>query len=133
MSILELAICLSLSKSLNAVWPLINTFQFVVFIALWNIKYPKYLRRVLHEMKRIALGEYLDDLELGDKFGGFFGVSESKDDVGDVEKVGEDAEGDSKSFLDNFGVSFILFFIAFALLIAIVLFLVYYVKRAPCS
>ena len=48
------------------VWPLINTLQFVVFIALWNIKYPKNLRRVMHEIKRIALGEYLDDLELGD-------------------------------------------------------------------
>ena len=84
-------------------------------------------------MKRIALGEYLDDLELGDKVGGFFGVSESKDDAADVEKVGEDGEGDAKSFLDNFGVSLILFSIAFVLFIVIVLSLTYYVKRNPCS
>ena len=50
-----------------------------------------------------------------------------------MEKVGEDGEGGSKSFLDNFGVSFILFFIVFALLIAVVLSIFYYVKRNPCS
>ena len=131
MSILELVICLSISKSLNSMWPLINTIQFVVFIAMWKIKYPNNLRFIMHELKRISMGEFLDGLPIGDEVGNFFGVSPSKDEAAS-EKTGKDRVG-SESFLDNFGVTFLLVASIFAFIIALVLVFIYLRKRCKLS
>ena len=85
----------------------------------------------MYELKRISLGEFLDGLEYGDKIASFFGISSSKDDAVD-DKAGDDRVG-SESFMDNFGVSFILFLIVFVVVITTVLGIVYYIKRHPCS
>ena len=38
--------------------------QLFVYIAVWNIRYPSITRFLLYELRKISLGEFLDDLEL---------------------------------------------------------------------
>ena len=63
-SIWEIIACFVLSKSLNSMWILVNTSQFLAFISMWAIQLPSLSRFLLNELKRIYLGEFLDDLEI---------------------------------------------------------------------
>lgn len=46
-------------------WILILTLQFLVYMAIWQVNYSPLTQLVLYELRKIALGEYLDDLEIG--------------------------------------------------------------------
>ena len=49
-------------------WALICALQFMVFIGKWAIQYTDVIQVVLNEFRRIALGEFVDDLNIGKKF-----------------------------------------------------------------
>lgn len=64
----EIVMCFALSKALKSMWVLINTIQFFVYISIWKIQMPDMLRIVLKEIRRAALGEFFDDLDLMHSF-----------------------------------------------------------------
>ena len=47
-------------------WILILTLQFFVYIAMWQVRYPSMIHFLLYELKRVTLGEFIDDLPVGD-------------------------------------------------------------------
>ena len=53
------------NKVLKKVWLLINCLQFFVYIAIWQINYPNLIKLVVTELRRLTLGEFMDDLEIG--------------------------------------------------------------------
>ena len=67
-SIIEIILCFTLGKALNKMWILICAIQFIVYIGTWAITYPEELRLILHESKRVVLGEFFDDLPVGTYF-----------------------------------------------------------------
>ena len=78
-------------------WILILTLQFFVYIALWQIRYPSTLYFVLFELKRIALGEFMDDLDLGALIMNTVGLAPNEDSSTN-EKLGEDRLGPPSIF-----------------------------------
>ena len=56
-----------MGKALHSMWILINTLQFFVYISAWRIMYPSFTQMLLHQFKRIALGEFMDDLDWADQ------------------------------------------------------------------
>ena len=78
-------------------WILILTLQFFVYIALWQIRYPSTLYFVLFELKRIALGEFMDDLDLGALIMNTVGLAPNEDSSTN-EKLGEDRLGPTSIF-----------------------------------
>ena len=109
-------------------WTLILTLQFFVYIASWNIRFPPITRFLLHELRKISLGEFLDDLEIGKHILEPIGIVAQSDSATD-EKVGEERLGSSKGVLSNFGATLILISIGFIVLIAITLLIVYLCKK----
>ena len=75
-TIFELAMCFVLGKALEAMWTLIYAMQFLVYIGMWQIAYPRRMQLFFEELKRIALGEFLDDLGLEEKVLTFVGVGQ---------------------------------------------------------
>ena len=88
---------------------LIQILQFYAFIALWRVAYPKHTKIVFKELRRITLGEFLDDLQFGKNLSEFFGLSSEEDSANDglEEKVGEERLG-SKYITKNLGITFFL-------------------------
>ena len=113
-------------------WTLILTLQFFVYIASWNIRFPPITRFLLHELRKISLGEFLDDFEIGKHVLEPIGIVSQSDSATD-EKVGEERLGSGKGMSSSFGATLILASIGFAVLIAIVLLAVYLCKRFTCS
>ena len=110
---------------LFSLWILINILQFFVYIALWQITFPDLTRTILLGLRRVAMGEFMDDLEIGDRLAEFFGLSaasESKDDLNN-EKVGNERLG-SKFISENMGVTFTLI-AAFVVTIILLVFSLY--------
>ena len=56
---------MAFKKVLFSMWILILTLQFFVYMATWQVRYPGTLHFLLYELKRIALGEFMDDLDIG--------------------------------------------------------------------
>ena len=73
-------------------WILILTLQFFVYIASWQIRYPGTVNFLLYELKRIALGEFMDDLSLGNEINDAFGIPPNDQSAAE-EKVGESRLG----------------------------------------
>ena len=67
MTILELVACLSVKQVLFANWILITSLQVFVYINDWNVLYPKNLQALMKELRRITLGEFIDDFKAGRK------------------------------------------------------------------
>ena len=65
MSVFEIIICLVTGKALNSMWILINALQFIVFISIWLINMPNLAKLVFDQLKRILLGEFIEDLGFG--------------------------------------------------------------------
>ena len=104
-------------------WILINTSQFIVYIGMWQINFSDNLGVFFNEIKRVFLGEYIDDLAIGHKISNTLGF-ETNNDIDDPgQKVGLDRLG-STDISANFGPSFILGTICFILLIIMVLSLI---------
>ena len=83
-------------------------------MSLWQIRTEDDLRIVLKELKRIAFGEFIDDLQLSSKITEAFGIQTVKvDDVGDkvgMERLGKD------DIWSNFGATLIIACIVIVLL-----------------
>ena len=67
----------SLKKALHVNWLLITDLQFFVYINDWNVLYPRDLQVLMKELRRIALGEFVDDLEFGRKISDAFGIKKN--------------------------------------------------------
>ena len=53
---------------------MITTLQFYVYMNDWNVLYPKYIQVLMGELRRITLGEFIDDFEFGRKIADKFGL-----------------------------------------------------------
>ena len=82
------------------------------------------------EIRKISLGEYVDNLEIGNKIRKWIGLEERSEDDGVVEKTGISRLG-SADMLENFGPSFLLMLAIFIGLVVIV-YLLYLVSRVKC-
>ena len=80
------------------------------------MNYPKKIQVVNREIRRVALGEYLNDFQIGKNIAKFLGLSGTGlyEDGDGTEKMGKERLG-SKYIFDNLGVTLIL--ITFAILI----------------
>ena len=65
LSLGEIIACFASGKMLTFMWVLINAVQILVFLGIWQILYPDFIKVVLSELRRVSWGEYLDDLEIG--------------------------------------------------------------------
>ena len=97
-TVFELAMCFVLGKALESMWSLIYAMQFLVYIGMWQIAYPKRLNFFFAELKRIALGEFVDDLGIEPRVLDLLDVDEySEDDLGSLQ-VGYDRFGSPDLF-----------------------------------
>ena len=60
-------------------WILINTVQFIVYMSLWQIEFPEFLRIFFLELKRIVLAEFFDDIPFADWIKDLLKISDSED------------------------------------------------------
>ena len=60
----EIFACFAFGRLLSFMWILINALQLIVFMGIWQILYPDFLKVVLAELRRVSWGEYFDDLEI---------------------------------------------------------------------
>ena len=67
----------SLKKALHVNWLLITDLQFYVYINDWNVLYTRELQGLMKEFRRIALGEFVDDFEFGQKMSEAFGIKKN--------------------------------------------------------
>ena len=110
-----------MQKALFSLWNLILTLQFLTYISVWQIRYPKVLGFVLTKLRVIALGEFVDNLEIGKHLAEALSIPSGGDKAVD-EKIGEERLGQS-SILANLGPSLLVLSIIFVLVILVVLLL----------
>ena len=79
-------------KVLFSMWMLILTLQFFVYMYTWQVRYPNTLQFILYELKRVALGEFMDDLDVGGTVMEAMGMQASEA-SSTKEKVGEERLG----------------------------------------
>ena len=112
----------ALGKALHSMWVLINVLQFLVYISMWQIRYPTLIKFLLFQMRKIALGEFMDDLTITEDVTESIGIPTEKKSVTE-EKFGEERLG-SGSVLSSFGPTLILVsFLCLFLIIVIVILL----------
>jgi len=126
-TIWEIVIIMAFKKVLFSMWVLILTLQFFVYMATWQVRYPGKLHFILYELKRIALGEFMDDLPLGDKVNEYLGLPQSESSAAE-EKVAEERLG-SGSIAQNFGATLLLGSVIFALLLVTIIIVIFISKR----
>ena len=85
-------------------WVLLNNFQLFIFIGMWQVSWPDFSNTVLKELKRIALGEFFDDIDFGRDASESLGMDPGEK---DEEPTGKDRLG-SDSIIDNLGISLVL-------------------------
>ena len=66
LSIGEIIACFAFSRVLSLMWILINALQLIVFLGIWQILYPNFLKVILFELKRVSWGEFFDDIKIGE-------------------------------------------------------------------
>ena len=74
LSIWIIILCFAINKSISKMWILFNSTQFLVYIGMWQINYSSSIKTLFKETKRVYLGEYLDDLEIGQRISTAFGI-----------------------------------------------------------
>ena len=112
-------------------WVLILTLQFYVYIALWQVRYTTILSFLLFEFRRIALGEFMDDLDIGKVIMEFIGISFEEKSATD-EEVGDERLG-SPSLFSSFGPTLILGSIALIIIAVLIIVAVIVLKRTKLS
>lgn len=122
-SLLEIFLCFSLGRFLALMWILINALQFVVFFGIWLITFPNLLTVVLNELKRATWGEYVDDLEIGDRISEFLWGANSETSENSMQKTGDDKLG-SPNLFKSIGISVLILSFLFFLTIALVVLIV---------
>ena len=117
-SLWELALIIGLKQAIFAVWILILILQFFVYISMWQIRLPKTASLLLFELRRIVLGEFMEDIELGDTISESIGL-QTKAKSGTDEKLGRNRLGDS-SIGANLGITILFISIIFLLIILLI-------------
>ena len=112
-------------------WILILTLQFFVYIATWNIRYPSTSRFLFHELRKISLGEFLDDIDIAGYILEPLGIK-TESTSGTDEKVGEERLGSEDGILSGFGATMILLTALFVFLITFALLLAFLCKKTKC-
>ena len=79
-SVWEIVGCFFLGKAIHAMWGLVNTMQFLVFISKWQVPLSPRPRLTLNELRRVILGEFIDDLDLGNMITSGIGIESEKKD-----------------------------------------------------
>lgn len=110
---------------------LILTLQFLVYIATWQLRTPTRSRFILFELKRIALGEFMDDLDVGNEIAGVLGIEIDNTNAVD-EEVGEERLGSGSPF-SNFGATLLLGSILFTVVILLLVIAIFIASRVKCS
>ena len=130
-TIWEIIIIMAFKKVLFSMWILILTLQFFVYMATWQVRYPGTLHFILYELKRIALGEFMDDLDIGNEINDVLGLPPNEDSATD-EKVSEDRLG-SGSITQSFGATLLLGTFVFVLIVLTIILVIYIGKRVKLS
>ena len=91
-SLWEIVLIILFKKVLFSMWILILTLQFFVYISLWQVRYPSTLHFIMYELKKIALGEFMDDIDLSGDMMSMIGIETEKKDS-TVEAVSEESLG----------------------------------------
>ena len=130
-TILELLMVLLFKKVLFSMWILILTLQFFIYIGTWKIRYPNTLEFIIYELKRIALGEFMDDFDFANTINETIGLPINENDS-TTETVDEERLG-SASISESFGATLILFSIVFVILILLVAMTIIMVRRFKLS
>jgi hypothetical protein len=63
-------------------WILLGVIQFYVYIGVWRLELTKILQIILKEFKRVALGEFMDDLNISSKAMDWLGIAVPEKDSG---------------------------------------------------
>ena len=101
-------------------WILINSAQFLVFVGLWQISQPAIVRIFFKELKRVVMGEFIDDLDIAKHILEPLGLETNDESTCPEEKVGFKQRLGSTKVKENFGASFIVFTFAFLIIILLV-------------
>ena len=117
-TVIEIALCFVLGKALDAMWTVVYAMQFLVFIGMWQINYTNRLRFFLEELKRIALGEFFDDLGIEEKIIDLFGFEEHYKNDGPEVRIGYERFG-SPDLFQSFGPTFYMSLSFFLLIILV--------------
>ena len=91
--------------------------------------YPRLTKVVFGEIRRVTLGEFMDDLEIGKKVSKIIGLPQSDDleEIG-AEKVGRSRLGPDQ-ILNNMGVTLVLMSLTLVFLILLVMTIFYCVRH----
>eukprot|EP00353_Schmidingerella_taraikaensis_P012373 CAMPEP_0185571574 /NCGR_PEP_ID=MMETSP0434-20130131/3613_1 /TAXON_ID=626734 ORGANISM="Favella taraikaensis, Strain Fe Narragansett Bay" /NCGR_SAMPLE_ID=MMETSP0434 /ASSEMBLY_ACC=CAM_ASM_000379 /LENGTH=362 /DNA_ID=CAMNT_0028187075 /DNA_START=218 /DNA_END=1303 /DNA_ORIENTATION=+ len=127
----EFAILLAFNKVLTSMWIFILTLQFLLYIAIWKINLPEITRIVLFELRKVALGEFFDNIPIGDELAKFFNIP-SKEDSSTEQKMDETRVGSADIFA-SFGPTLVLVSAILAGLVILVICSVYLSRRLGCS
>ena len=129
-TVFELVMCFILGKALEAMWTLIYAMQFLVYIGMWNIKYPNHLKFFFAELKRIALGEFVDDIGIEPRVLAWLDIEDYSED--DLTDIGYDRFG-SPDLFNSIGITFYMTFGLFMFILSIALLIVFIGRRSDLS
>jgi len=112
---------------------LIYVLQFFAFMSVWSIVYPPLCLLVLGQMRRVALGEVFDDINLGfaNQLRDFFGITRNQEDIPDTDKAGKDRLG-STNLIENFGVTQIAMVLSLLLIVSLTIPIFCLSKKFKC-
>ena len=91
------------------------------------MRYPSTLQFLLYELKRVALGEFMDDLDIGNQVNGMLGLPPNEKSSTD-EEVGEERLG-SGSITQSFGATLLLCTIIFVVIVLVIVIIIFIAKR----
>ena len=98
---------------------------------MWQFNIPIIAKLFFDQLKKVAFGEFIDDLEIGDKMCeaiGLYDVDTEDSNDSTAEKTGEDRLG-PKDVLKRMGPTLLISTIVFVLIIVILLLLLFCSKR----
>mmetsp|Transcript_20732 Transcript_20732/g.25371 ORF Transcript_20732/g.25371 Transcript_20732/m.25371 type:complete len:301 (-) Transcript_20732:1007-1909(-) len=113
-------------------WTLILTLQFFVYLATWQVRYPSTLNNLLYQLKRIALGEFMDDFDIGNDLMKVMGLPPNEASATE-EKVGEERLGGSSNALSSLGATLLLGSLVFVLIIIMLVAVIVISRRVKFS
>ena len=115
-----------LGKAITSVWILINILQFLAYMSMWQIMFSPTTRFTLVEMRKLALAEYIEKLQIGARLSNFIGMDAESDD-GVMEKIGLDRLSGG-TILNNIGITLILL-TAVTLVLIVLLYVLFFVTK----
>lgn len=115
---------------MKAMWALINTLQFIVTMAAWQIPYSDLCLTVLYNLRKMVFGEVFDDFDFAGAFKEKLGLSSESTAVQD--RVGTERFGPS-NILENFGSTLLIVSICVIFICLTIIVVQYLMKRYNAS